>query len=561
MKWLKLFEGFNRRFKIGQDVIALNTGGGNIERIKGKIYNISDILYCGGCGKQFLNFGQVQNIAKIGTCRCGVDTPSRDKFWTVSNNYAPLDDLDSLLKKSLEEEDYEFAALLRDLINDKKTEPILENNSHKDPWIDTEDLKLLFGDFEDEGGYDIDFQKNFFKKMNGKMVNFHINDMITPGEYQKGWVIRIRPHRKDPNSDATDYFTSTMEYIFQNGYKLFAIFDDDDHLDINHLYFIDGRIITWIPEREGKELPKPSEELEAGDLLIYSNTLLVYIYEGETIEINHLDMAKFYRWGDYTTDGESIFTEVSIEELANRVLIDNEWVDELVNGIDESLYDSHPRIELGDIFGTIDFENSKLLIRYLIESWGDFGEFKGNWGIEESLNIDRVIEYLLNNRGVLLKIMKDSDSYIIGDVIETITGFETNSLIEKNQKELELEFDRILDELGLEYTKEKKMGKGYYWKKSPNSRKKTKIYYDSEVWFYKLKYQDRWGLESISTMSDETLFNVFVEWLSDGTWGGTSPNLKKLNPNFSDFSTYNTNLLNGEVKRIIQSGIDKKRNR
>ena len=82
MKYLKLFESFDNgpRFKVGQDVVALSTNTeGNQPRIKGKVYKIDSILFCSGCGKQFLNFGsQADNsVSKIGTCKCGTKTDAR----------------------------------------------------------------------------------------------------------------------------------------------------------------------------------------------------------------------------------------------------------------------------------------------------------------------------------------------------------------------------------------------------------------------------------------------------------------------------------------------------
>lgn len=120
MKYLKLFESFDNgpRYKVDQKVVALSNSKPNSPqpRVKGKVYTISSILFCSGCGKQFLNFGSVSDERAIyGTCACGAKTDARGLVWTPSKHYAPIDDIDSQIEKAVEEEDYELAALLRDI--------------------------------------------------------------------------------------------------------------------------------------------------------------------------------------------------------------------------------------------------------------------------------------------------------------------------------------------------------------------------------------------------------------------------------------------------------------
>jgi protein-arginine kinase activator protein McsA len=121
MKYLKLFENFDEgpRYKVGQRVVALSNSKPNSiqPRVKGKIYTIDSILFCSGCGKQFLNFGTIadEGCDKYGTCSCGTKTDGRGLVWTSSIFYAPIDDIDSQIEKAIEEEDYELAAPLRDI--------------------------------------------------------------------------------------------------------------------------------------------------------------------------------------------------------------------------------------------------------------------------------------------------------------------------------------------------------------------------------------------------------------------------------------------------------------
>lgn len=122
MRFIKLFDSYdnsNYSYKIGQKVIALSDGKNDEStqsRIKGEIYIIKDIVFCSKCGKRFLNFGETQDFADWGTCNCGGKTFAHGLKWTSHHHYAPLDDLESLLGVAVSEEDYEFAAIIRDMI-------------------------------------------------------------------------------------------------------------------------------------------------------------------------------------------------------------------------------------------------------------------------------------------------------------------------------------------------------------------------------------------------------------------------------------------------------------
>lgn len=127
MRYLKLFEDFNnKRFSVGQKVIALNSSKSKDHqpRIKGNIYVIKSVIYCHNCGLQYLNFGYKANFDTdvFGTCKCGSKTHAKGLLWSNSKNYAPLDDIEEVLRMAVEEEDYEFASLLRDIMKLNKIE-------------------------------------------------------------------------------------------------------------------------------------------------------------------------------------------------------------------------------------------------------------------------------------------------------------------------------------------------------------------------------------------------------------------------------------------------------
>jgi protein-arginine kinase activator protein McsA len=127
MKYLKIFEDFNnKRFSVGQKVIALNDSKlkNHQPRIKGNIYVIKSVIYCHNCGAQYLNFGYKSNLdtSDFGKCACGAKTHAKGLFWSNSKNYAPLDDIEEILRTAVEEEDYELATLLRDIMELNKIE-------------------------------------------------------------------------------------------------------------------------------------------------------------------------------------------------------------------------------------------------------------------------------------------------------------------------------------------------------------------------------------------------------------------------------------------------------
>jgi hypothetical protein len=111
-----------RRFQLGDKVVAL-TGHRNEKgqpRVKGKIYAVHAIQYCPACGEQKINLGISApiNTSSIIICTCNKKRPNEGLYWTSSKFFAKVDDLESALEEAVENEDYELAAMLRDLNKD-----------------------------------------------------------------------------------------------------------------------------------------------------------------------------------------------------------------------------------------------------------------------------------------------------------------------------------------------------------------------------------------------------------------------------------------------------------
>ena len=116
-----------KRFEIGQIVVALTNPPDefNQPRTKGCKYPILDVMYCSKCGIQDINIaGELGKYAPNGklwskymTCSCGNTSLNHGKHWTNSENFALVDDIKEELEEAVANEDYELAALLRDINN------------------------------------------------------------------------------------------------------------------------------------------------------------------------------------------------------------------------------------------------------------------------------------------------------------------------------------------------------------------------------------------------------------------------------------------------------------
>ena len=108
-----------KRFQIGDKVVSLTnpTREGSQPRVKGKTYNVQAVQYCSGCGVQVINLGYhlPNNAIYYSGCICGKEIFNEGLFWTLSKFFAKVDDLETAIEEAVENEDYETAAILRDL--------------------------------------------------------------------------------------------------------------------------------------------------------------------------------------------------------------------------------------------------------------------------------------------------------------------------------------------------------------------------------------------------------------------------------------------------------------
>jgi hypothetical protein len=423
-------------------------------------------------------------------------------------------------------------------------------------WLDPTDIDYAFISLKDEG-YEITVEKAVFLEMKDNSKRFEWlnpkDDIISlKNEYYFGYRVVINKSN-EKTGDLTLDFQSSLKYLESEGYIIQDVWDEDGNTSPYNIHLYKGSIITWIPETPGKPFTTKQEDMVDGDLYISSAGLVVYCHQPEKVDIVAKDLAEIYNWSDYTTDSVgNIYCEFDIEDMADMMLSSkSSWKDTLVNGIDESNYERHYyQPEIDSLFRyNLRGENPKLAIKALIKEMGGLENL-----VKESDNQDlegkseeEVIEYLLKERyhDTLKDLCKDSE--IIGDIRQTIADWEVQSHVERNQEELEKAFDKIIEREGIKYTKERKEGKRFYYRKIPGTDRKEKVYYDEIVWFYKLKFEDRWIEDYGKSLYGYSLGNVFGEWASDCYFDN------QLNPYFSDYGDCDDEALNKEIGAILKN--------
>lgn len=104
--------------KVNEKVIALSDNPEKMsqKRVKGVIYTIEAVRHCPNCGLVCINIGGIAPDQSNGLiCNCLHVLDHFGLGWTSVDHFASLDQTDKALESALEQEDYEFATILRDL--------------------------------------------------------------------------------------------------------------------------------------------------------------------------------------------------------------------------------------------------------------------------------------------------------------------------------------------------------------------------------------------------------------------------------------------------------------
>jgi hypothetical protein len=117
-----------KEFNIGAKVIALTTSEHKTTqpREKGKVYIVNSVCYCSKCGRQNINVsGRLPESPKevaVSCNTCGCKQPSMGLWWTSSNLFANVKNINKELEKAVADERYEDAQVIHNYI--KENQPI-----------------------------------------------------------------------------------------------------------------------------------------------------------------------------------------------------------------------------------------------------------------------------------------------------------------------------------------------------------------------------------------------------------------------------------------------------
>ena len=110
-----------QEFSLTESVIALSSASNpNQARTRGNTYTVTDIMYCSTTGEQLINIDNSMACGKSGymTCGCGKKHLVGNKAYSYSSNFVSNNPeaIQSRLEEALDEEDYEIAIVIRDVI-------------------------------------------------------------------------------------------------------------------------------------------------------------------------------------------------------------------------------------------------------------------------------------------------------------------------------------------------------------------------------------------------------------------------------------------------------------
>jgi hypothetical protein len=104
------------KFNIGDKVVALSNQPRPScqERVKGRVYSVEKILYCPTDGHQMINIGPTSEN-DFYNCSCGKKHATNGFKWTLSREFAKVDNVEEALEEAVANEDYDLAIVLRDI--------------------------------------------------------------------------------------------------------------------------------------------------------------------------------------------------------------------------------------------------------------------------------------------------------------------------------------------------------------------------------------------------------------------------------------------------------------
>jgi len=405
-------------------------------------------------------------------------------------------------------------------------------------WLSRDEIRNIFQSFIDDE-YLVDILNSFSRS---ETVLVEKNRIMNKNEYiYLAWDVRISESKLKGTEDLTNEFRSILRLLEQNGYNI-IIQNDGSNIDENQIKINRGIFIKID---------------ESGDLKNKLNYISLILIQNESQKLSDEKIAKFHNWFGYESDEKGIYFEMSIEDLAYLMLNRSEhdrggYVDLLTNGIDIDNYDSiYYQPDVSELINH-QLNNNQLekLIKCLINEVGlddiisEISDISGESLEEES----EITQFLIKERfkNTLEELLKNNDLEIVGEIQEIIADYNVVAHVSQNGKEMYKEFDRILDKEGIDFRKEFKLGKRFYYTKSKIVDGVVKTYYDDYIWIYKIYYDDRWISEydqdQLENSNLESIFNV---------WANSEYFNYRLDPYYSDYVNVDDKSLNSEIDSML----------
>jgi hypothetical protein len=430
-------------------------------------------------------------------------------------------------------------------------ESLKDDIEEKKLWkLTEEDIKEYMLEITD-AGYDIYIEFGFCNKIkqgyykNGDWLYKEkeiFDKKLKSGEAIPSYWIQIQKGiKKISNDDVTSTFQFACSIISEEGNTEISVQDDEGGLGDPEKIVIKGGLFytnDW-----SKSEP---------ELLETEEYIAIFAKGKESFEVKDKDLVEYYNWSDVIVKDNSVYTEISLEDLSNLILSrKSDYKDILVKG-EEAMYDNYfgsdYQPDTPSMFQyNLNKENGALLIKAMIKELGGLENFISECNNEylEGKSEEEVIEYLLKERfyDTLKKLCKDSE--VCQEVKQTIGDWNMHAHIDEEYKNVINEFDRIVSK-ELKFSKEDKEVKKYYTTKDAEGNQVRREYEDI-VTFYIIPYNNDWiGEKDEDDLKDKSLYEIFMDWLSE-------QNLNyDMNPRLSDYGDVDSKSLNKDIKYDLE---------
>lgn len=440
----------------------------------------------------------------------------------------------------------------------------IEDSTNKTVWSLTEDdINDYFLEMKD-AGWDIEINFGFVLIESTyptyKETESFSELVVSGNKLEPAYRISITKGYRIKDEDVTDNLLFAYDILKDvTGAREIEVLDeDDDKVDINDLLIKGGIFI-------GKDLD-PEEQIEIENIKFFIKT-------NDEVKLTQKEVADFYDWSyDKSDENGSIYTEISLEDMADYILSKNsEYKDFLIKGT-EAMWDYYEqgnyRPDIQSLFQyTLDTENKTLLLKAMIKEIGGLDEVKRHIGDElddevynniKEMNEEELIDYLLKERFYPTISHLSNDSEVYYEVTETVSDWELSSHVDTNYDEILSNFESIMDDEKLDYKRIRKEVDKKYQTKDKDGNITTHQYKQEET-YYELMFDSKWletlivdqnydkdDLDKFGDISD--LFHEYCYI--------ASPN-KNLNPRISDYGNVDSKALNSDIKAYLKRVLDK----